>query len=404
MLDQLLEIRFADIVDVGVVGLLEIRFADIVDIGVVGLLLWALIAWAHRVRAHLALLGLAFLGLFYLIAIQLELQLTAWLFQGFFAVLVILLVVVFQDDLRRLFEQIAVLGLRRRRNPAPGMAATLYGALTQLARRRTGALLVIVGREPLERHLQGGIALDATISEELLYSLFDTHSPGHDGAVLVQGNRLIQFAVHLPLSEDRTQLGPGGTRHAAGLGLAERSDALCVIVSEERGTISIAHLGRLRTLDEPEQLRVELQNYLESQGTRDGKRKDRWLSLRRHLLEGGAAFALALASWVAFVPGSTIDKVTREVPVVVENMPEGFALEQVSPPVLQVTVIGPRRELLLAQTADFEVVINALLVELGRRTFTVSGDAVRHTTDLEVIAVEPEKVRISVSQKQPTTP
>jgi len=383
--------------------LLEIRFADIVDVGVVGLLLWALIAWARRVRAHLALLGLTFLGLFYLIAIQLELQLTAWIFQGFFAVLVILLVVVFQDDLRRLFEQIAVLGLRRRpRSPGPGAAGTLYRALTQLARGRTGALVVIAGREPIERHLQGGIALDAAISEELLYSIFDPHSPGHDGAVLVRGDRLAWFAVHLPLSEDRNQLGPGGTRHAAGLGLAERSDALCVIVSEERGTISIAHLGRLRPLTQPDQLLRELQNFMESQVTRESERKARWPSLRRRLLEGGTAFALALASWMAFVPGSTIDKVTREVPVVVENMPEEFVLERVSPPVLKVTLTGPRRELLLAQTADFEVVIDAPLVELGRRTFAVSADAVRHSTELDVLAVEPEKVRLSVTRAPQT--
>ena len=383
--------------------LLEIKFADIVDVGVVGLLLWALIAWARRVHAYLALLGLAFLGIFYLIAIQIELQLTAWIFQGFFAVLVILLVVVFQDDLRRLFEQIAVLGLRRQTRPsAPGVPAILHRALVQLARSRTGALLAIAGREPLERHLQGGIALDAAISEELLYSIFDTHTPGHDGAVLVQGNLLTRFAVHLPLSEDRTQLGPGGTRHAAGLGLAERSDALCVIVSEERGTISIAHLGQLRLLNEPDQLLRELQNYLESQGIRNKKRKDRWPPLRHRLLEGGAAFILALASWMVLVPGSTIDEVTLEVPVAVENMPEGFALEQVVPPVLKVTVTGPRRELLLAQAADFQVIIDAPLVELGRRTFTVSAGAVRHSTALEVLAVEPEKVRISVSREQPT--
>ena len=197
-------------------------------------------------RANLALLGLGIIGLFYLVALQLELQLTAWIFQSFFAVLVVLLVVVFQDDLRRLFERIAVLGLRRRRpHTEVGGAAAIYRTLQQLAESHTGALLIIPGREPIERHLQGGVVLDANISEELLLSIFDPHSPGHDGAVLVQGDRLARFGVHLPLSEDNAQLGAGGTRHAAALGLAERCDALWVAVSEERGRISVAAKGKL---------------------------------------------------------------------------------------------------------------------------------------------------------------
>ena len=184
--------------------LLYAHFKDLVDVAVVGLLLWGAIAWARRVHAILALVGLSFLGLFYLAALQLELQLTAWFFQGFFAVLIIFLVVVFQDDLRRLFERIAVLGLRRRpAEPDPTRIAILIRALQELARRRWGALVVLPGRDPVERHVQGGVLLDAEPSEELLLSLFDSSSPGHDGAVLWHNDRVVRFAAHLPLSENR---------------------------------------------------------------------------------------------------------------------------------------------------------------------------------------------------------
>ena len=386
-------------------SLLEIGFADVIDVAVVGLMLWALIAWSRRVRANLALLGLAFLGAFYLIALQLDLRLTAWLFQGFFAVVVILLVVVFQDDLRRLFEQIAVLGLRRRpvRSNVFGVAA-IVRSLLQLARTRTGALLVFPGREPLERHLKGGTELDAAISEELLLSIFDPHSPGHDGAVLVQGDRLTRFGLHLPLSDDHNRLGPGGTRHAAALGLAECSDALCVVVSEERGTIAIATRGELQTLKDPGRLLDEIEQHLTHQGTQTGQSRQKWRRRRSRALEGGVALALSLASWLAFVPGSTVDQVTQSVPVVVENMPAGYVLVQVEPDEVEVTLAGPRRELLLAQTADFQVTINALLVKFGRRTFAVSPKAVRHPTDLKVLAVKPEKVRLSVRKKSAAVP
>jgi diadenylate cyclase len=378
-------------------SLLEIGLTDVIDVAVVGLLLWALIVWMRRVRANMALLGLAFLGLFYLIALQFELQMTAWIFQGFFAALVILLVVVFQDDLRRLFEQIAVLGLGRRPpRPDAGGVSSIFRALQQLARSRTGALLIIPGREPLERHLQGGIELDATISEELLLSIFDHHSPGHDGAVLVRGNRLAHFALHLPLSEDSAQLGPGGTRHAAALGLAEHSDALCVVVSEERGTISLATRGKLTAVTDPDPLLEALQSQFAYQGIGKTQKEMRWKRVRRRILEGVGAFSLALASWLAFVPGSAVDQAIIEVAVTVENMPEGFALEGVEPPRVRLTVTGPRRQLLLSQTDDFQVVVDALLVKLGRRTFAISPEAVHHPGDLEITSIDPEKIRISV--------
>ena len=381
-------------------SLLEIGWGEVADVAVVSLLLWALMAWARRVHASLALLGLGFLGVFYLLALQLELQLTAWFFQGFFAVVVILLVVVFQDDLRRLFEQIAVLGLRRRpaRTRTDGIA-TLAGALLRLARGHTGALVVVPGREPVDRHLLGGIPLDAAISEELLLSIFDPRSPGHDGAVLVQGDRLGRFGVLLPISEDHPHLGPGGTRHAAARGLAERCDALCVVVSEERGTVAVASSGELQVLENPEHLVNALRGHLAKLGPRSGlgPGPKKWRQVLRRGLEAVAAFSLALASWTVLVPGSTVDQVTLPVPVVVEGLPEGYVLERVDPGTVDVQVAGPRRELLLASPEDFQLVVgNTSLVRLKRRTFAISRDDVRHPTALEILGVSPEKVRLSV--------
>ena len=226
-------------------------------------LLWAGIVWLQRTRARLAMLGVGIVGVVYLVASRLGLQLTAWILQGFVAVFVFVVVVVFQDDLRRLFEQIAVWGLRRRPTTSPPQVVDiLTRSVARLARTRTGALVVLPGLDPLDRHIEGGIELGARISEPLLLSLFDASSPGHDGAVLVEGDRATRFAVHLPLSTDRGQLGQGGTRHAAGLGLSERADALCVVVSEERGTVSVARDGLLRVLPQPEALASELHSFI----------------------------------------------------------------------------------------------------------------------------------------------
>ena len=368
--------------------LLNIALTDLVDIAVVGLLLWGLIAWTRRVHTRMALLGLAFLGVFYLIAQQFKLQLTTWIFQGFIPVLLVVVVIVFQDDLRRLFEQIAALGLRRK---GPRLDETSIGKLSRgldrLAKKKRGALVVLPGREPIERHfLQSGVPLDAEISEELLDSLFDPGSAGHDGALVMRDNRLVSFGVHLPLSENRDEMKGGGTRHAAALGLAERSDALCLVVSEERGTIGIAARGQLEILNasDPGKLSNRIRNYLQHAGPQVNARRVEWRRLGRRLAEGLLALALALGAWLVLVPGAAVEEAVLQVPVDVENMPEGYALTAVKPSEVEIAVTGLRRALLLASNADFEVVIDANLVRLGRRTFEVSAQSVRHATGLEV--------------------
>ena len=350
----------------------------------------------------MALLGLGFLGVFYhLIAQQFKLQLTTWILQGFFAALVVVVVVVFQDDLRRLFEQIATLSLRRKApRPDPSSLGTLTRGLHQLAAKRRGALVVLPGREPIERHfLQHGVPLDAEISEELLDSLFDPGSAGHDGALVMENNRVKEFGVHLPLSENRNELKGGGTRHAAALGLAEHSDALCLVVSEERGTIGIATRGQLEILDNPDagKLANRIRSYLQRTGTQVNARRD-WHRWGRRIVEGLLSFALALGAWLAFVPGATLEEAVRQVSVAVENMPEGYALKDVKPPEVEIEVAGPRRDIFLASNADFQVVIDANLVRLGRRTFEVSTQSVRHATGLEVKSIKPNKVKLTVQK------
>jgi DNA integrity scanning protein DisA with diadenylate cyclase activity len=351
----------------------------------------------------LALFGLAILAGFYLLADKMALQLTTWIFQGFFAVLVILLVVVFQDDLRRFFEQIAVLGLRRR--PAsirPDTVSVLVQTLEELAHSHTGALVIIPGREPIERHLKGGILSDALLSKALILSIFDTKTPGHDGALLVHGERLDRFGVHLPLSEDHQQLGAGGTRHAAALGLAECSDAFCLVVSEERGTLSLAHQGRLQPLTDPLQAQQALRDFLTERGLNPGRRVLTWPRVRRIFFEAGTGFALALVAWITLVPGSTFVKTPLSVEVRVENMPQGYTLESVTPPQVKITFSGMRRDFLLAQAEDIHLTINALLVDQGRRTFAALPEAVQHPPGLEVLHIAPEKVRLSVQRTNVT--
>lgn len=376
---------------------LVLGWADLLDVAVVAVFAFVALRLLRRTRARPALAGLAVLGGVYVLARQIGLTLTAGLLQGFFAVFVVVLVVVFQDDLRRFFEQLGSWRPGWRRGgrqavPDPDGADLLARAAARLAQMRVGALLVLPGREPLERHLEGGIVLGGRLSEPLLLSLFDSSSPGHDGAILVRGDRVERFAVHLPLSSNRAALGAGGTRHAAALGLSERCDALCLVVSEERGTVSVAEGGQLRRLAGSGELAAAIRDH-GGGGAGDAPTPRTW-----PWPEALGALALALVLWLVFVPGSVVTEVTLEAPVVVEKLPDGWRLDAVEPAEVAVTLSGRRRDVLLASEEEIVVRLDALLVKLGRRTFEVDPDAVRAPPGLTPLRVDPARVRLSLSR------
>jgi diadenylate cyclase len=387
----------------------SLRLLDIADMVMVAALLWSAMVLLRRTRARVALTGLAILGVVYLFARQLGLRVTAGILQGFFAVLVIVVVVVFQEDLRRFFEQIGSWGLRRRpQTLRTGMTDLIVRAVVQLAATRTGALLVIPGAEDLDRHLDGGISLNGHLSEPILLSLFDASSPGHDGAAILRGSEVERFAVHLPLSSDHAQLGVGGTRHAAALGLAERTDALCVVVSEERGKVSVASHGVLRTLKRPEELADELGRFLQETSP-EKQSEPLWRRLRGVWKEASISILLAALLWVMFVPGSSVTAVTHRVPVLVDNLPRGYVLEEIDPPEVEVTLEGRRRDAYLVNRASLGVRLDALLVKLGRRTFEITPANLEHPPNLTVVQVTPDRVRLSVRPEEekaarPSTP
>src|SRR5699024_8867990 len=122
-------------------------------------------------------------------------------------------------------------------------------AASKMADEKTGALIVIRGNDQWDRHIHGGIKLEGEISLPFLLSIFNPESPGHDGAVLLEDHEITRFGVHLPLSTNLNRQLTSGTRHAAALGMSEHCDALVVVVSEERGVISVAQAGHLFEVD-----------------------------------------------------------------------------------------------------------------------------------------------------------
>ncbi len=387
-------------------SLLSVRLVEIMDLLVVWVLVWAGVSWMRATSARVGLAGLGVLVALYLIARQLGLTLTTWILQGFAAVAVLVGVVVFQQELRRLFEQIASLWFARRIvATGPDSVDVLTRTISNLVEHRRGALIVIPGREPIEGYVSGGIELDGRLSEPLLLSLFDPHSPGHDGAIIVSGDQVTRFAVHLPLSTDRAQLGQRGTRHAAGLGLAERTDVLSIIVSEEHGTVSLAERGQMRTLRESGEVADALSDFLSRLAPPSRERAPHFRTLLARWRDGAIALLIAALLWFLAVPGGTEVEVNRYVPIEVTGIPASHVLESVEPPKVRVTIAGRRRALFFLPEDQLQVRVDAILVELGRRTFSLSTADVVHPEGIEIRGIEPDEVKIQLRERsEPGSP
>jgi uncharacterized protein (TIGR00159 family) len=375
-----------------------IMISDIVDILVVGVLLYTAMAWVRTTRAAFVLRGMFVLAVIYLLARQFDLQLTAWIFQGFFAIFLIVVVVIFQEELRQIFERVALWSWRSHGNPALQSETTrvLVKTVADLAKERIGALIVVRGNDPLERHIVGGIALDGKVSEPLLKSIFDPHSPGHDGAVIVEQDRISRFAAHLPLSKDVAQLASVGTRHSAALGIAELTDALAIVVSEERGTISVTRDGRLRELNSPQELVGILEEFLEKKHPVQQRKWTPVGHLRENWQGKAIALTLALGFWYVFVPGSKVMEATYKLPVQVQNLPAEYELESVQPTEVEATFSGPRRAFYFFRPKRLKVTVDASAAVTGRRTFTISEQNIRHPADIRLEEVKPPTLRISL--------
>ncbi|MFA6956420.1 MAG: diadenylate cyclase CdaA [Thermoanaerobaculia bacterium] len=235
---------------------LQFSWLDAVDIAIVASLLYAALYVIRGTKAMQMSVGIVLLAGAYYLARTLGLTATERVFAAVLFYLPFAVIVLFQQEIRL---ALAALGrirmLRFMAQPeSDSRAATIVAAARELSSRNWGALIVIERAEGLREWAESGRPLDAQLSSELLVSIFAPSAPMHDGAVIVRGDRMIAASVVLPLGSGEQISGDMGTRHRAGLGLAEQTDALVVIVSEENKSISIAAGGKLHANLTPESL------------------------------------------------------------------------------------------------------------------------------------------------------
>jgi uncharacterized protein (TIGR00159 family) len=215
------------------------------------------------------LTGIFFSALVFVIARVLQLQGILWIYENLSPVLLIAMIIIFQPEIRKIFERVASMRPRQRVGEVNKECHLLSDAMFTLAQKRHGALVVVTGKELLQAWISKGIAIDARLSFPILVSIFDPSSPGHDGAVIIENGRLSTFGVHLPLSKHGSLADNYGTRHHAAMGLSKVSDALIIAVSEERGTVSAFQYGSHRLIHNAAELTTLLVGHIEKNASFD---------------------------------------------------------------------------------------------------------------------------------------
>ena len=249
------------------------RWQDALDIALVTFIIYKTLSLLAGTRASQLVKGLFVLALLWTLARWFNLDTFEWLLSRLFSALLIIIPIIFQPELRRILEELGRGSMWRQtkaRKRAEEIADEMCSGLMYCCAHKIGALIVLQRETGLKDYWRNAVLMDADITSELLIAVFWPNNPLHDGAMIIDGDRILAAGCYLPLTENAELSRWLGTRHRAAIGVTEVSDAVSLIVSEERGEISLAINGRIsRDLKEP-QLRKYLVHYFSDEGRERG--------------------------------------------------------------------------------------------------------------------------------------
>ena len=266
----------------------DFKVTDAFEILILTFLIYKMMKWIKDTKAWMLLRGLIVIGIFVLLAALFQMTTILWLLQKLISILALSAVIVFQPELRRALEKLgersylsAIIPVESTRMElglfTDRIVNEIVKACVEMGRKKTGALTVVERQIKLSEYERTGIMMDSLVSSQLLLNIFEHNTPLHDGAIIVRGNRIVAATCYLPLTDNRSLSKELGTRHRAGLGLSEVSDAVIIIVSEETGMISIAEDGRLFQNLDADALRERLKDIQQEPSK---KKKRAWWHIR----------------------------------------------------------------------------------------------------------------------------
>ena len=249
----------------------KITYMNIVEIIIIAFLIYEILLWIKNTRAWTLLKGIVFILGFAMFTYILKLDTIMWILEKTALVATTALVIIFQPELRRALEQLGSKNLvsvflpfddsKRDTGFTEKTVNELVRASFEMAKVKTGALMVIEKGSPLKDIERTGIMVDGIVTSQLLINIFEHNTPLHDGAVIIRGNRVAAATCYLPLSDNGSINKALGTRHRAAVGISEVADSLTIVVSEETGRVSLAEHGNLRGVGDAQSLNKILTEY-----------------------------------------------------------------------------------------------------------------------------------------------
>ncbi len=363
------------------------------------LLVYHLYGWFKNTKAFQVVIGLGSLGVLYLITKNFGFFMTSWILQELGTALFVLIIVIFQAEIRQALYRFSPLrNLFGRQDTGQQLdLVELSNSIFSMAAGKTGALIVFQRKEPIDEYLLHGILLDCVVSGQLIGSIFKDGTPLHDGAVIIRHGRVYQASAHLPLSVNADVPQYYGTRHRAAIGLSERCDAAIVVVSEERGSVSLVLSGSLQKIDTPEHLAGLLNSLLYSP-VQEVAKPPLWKRLYRNFWPKLITVMLVFITWL-IITAREGEITNIFVPVTFRNLPEGFLLTKTSFDELEVqlkTFSG-----LIPTPKEGEVIAELDLSQAkeGNNNILVKKEDIKLPSGVIVNRVKPPVLKVSIEKK-----
>jgi len=375
-----------------------IRIQDVADILIMTVILYQMYSWFRGTRAIQVLIGLGVVTLIYFATRFLDLYMTSWVLQELGTVLIILIIVVFQTEIRQALYRFSLLRhiLDSRQETQHSQFQDIAETLFRMASNKTGALIVFQGNESLHDLMTNGVTLNSEISPQMLESIFYNGAPLHDGAALINNGRIEKAACHLPLSTSPDIPQHLGTRHRAALGLSERSDAVIVVISEERGEVSLVTTGSLQRMNTPTDLILALDTLLHSE-------TDKPRITQRHRFFSNMLPKVSLLLGVCVFWGLITTRqgqiTTATVPVRLHGVPDNIVLLRTLPEDVTVQIKSMSSLTPPPSKLDLTAEVDASKITEGTTALRVNHADISAPSGMIITAVSPTTVRVSAEKK-----
>lgn len=342
--------------------------------------------------------GILVAALVFIAANSMDLEGVEWIYRNLSHVAVLSIIVLFQPELRKFFEQTASIRQTRGKSLDEYFSSMIADSMWQLSKKGIGAIIVIPGHENIDQWSNGGFTLDGRPSLPLIMSIFDPHSPGHDGALIIKNGKFASFGVRIPVSQSGRLSDEYGTRHQAAMGLSEKSDALVVVVSEERHQVSIFRGGIMKRMTSERAICETVMAHCRESGLFQqlfiGKRLYSALGL-----EAVGSLAAAAAFWVIIVSGQgeMMERVIT-VPVEYTATAEDVVMTGDKAREAKLHLSGSKSDLDAVSSSLTSVKINISKATVGKQSVVINEENVRLPKGVRLVDVEPSNIEINIAK------